>query len=120
MPCRHTREIDDDDTHAVRGNLKKACHVWARISRVLRAEKASARVCGMFYKATVQSVLLFGSETWVLAPATLQRMEGLHAKAARMMNGLLPKTVGGSWKYPKTKTVLAAKPVYDRALCAST
>ena len=62
----------------------------------------------MFYKATVQSVLLFGSETWVLLPATLQRLEGFHVKAARCMTGLLPKKVGGSWVFPKTKTVLAA------------
>ena len=70
--------FDDDDTQAVRGNLAKARRVWARNSRALRAENASARVCGMFYKATVQSVLLFGSKTWVLSPATLQRLEVFH------------------------------------------
>ena len=43
--------FDDDDTEAVRGNLAKARRVWARISRFLRAENASARVRGMFYKA---------------------------------------------------------------------
>ena len=64
--------FDDDYTQAWRGNLAKARRLWARISRVLRAENASARVCGMFYKATVQSVVLFGSETWVLLPATLK------------------------------------------------
>ena len=101
--------LHDDDTQAVRGNLAKARRVWARrISRVLRAENSSARVCGMFYKATVQSVYLFGSKTWVLSPATLQRLEGFHVKAARRMPGLLPKKVGGTWKFPKTKTVLAA------------
>ena len=57
--------FDDDDTQAGRVNLKKARHVWARILRVLRAENASASVSGMFYKVTVQSVLVFGSETWV-------------------------------------------------------
>ena len=92
----------------MRGNLAKARRVWARISRILRAENASARVCGMFYKATVQSVLIFGSKTWVLLPATLQRLQGLHVKAARRMNGLLPKLLEGSWKLPKTKIVLAA------------
>ena len=29
-------------------------------------------------------------------------------KAAQRMTGLLPKKVGGSWKFPKTKSVLAA------------
>ena len=33
---------------------------------------------------------------------------GFHVKAARRMTGLLPKLIGGSWKFPKTKTVLAA------------
>ena len=40
----HLIVFDDDDTQAVRGNLPKARRVWARISRVLRAENASARV----------------------------------------------------------------------------
>ena len=62
--------LDDVDTQAASGNPKKARRVWARILNVLRAENASARVCGMLYKATVQSVLLFGSETWALTPST--------------------------------------------------
>ena len=62
----------------------------------------------MFYKATVQSVHLFGSETWVLSSATLQRLEGFRVKAARRTTGLLPKKIRVSWKFPKTKTVLAA------------
>ena len=100
--------FDNDDTQAIRGNLAKARRIWARISRVMRAKNASARVCGIFYKATVQSVLLFGRKTWVLLPAALKRLEGFHVKATRRMTGLLPKKVGGSWKFPKTKTVLAA------------
>ena len=50
----------------------------------------------MFYKYTVQAVLLCGSKTWVLAPATLQRLEGFYVKAARRMTGLLPKMTGGT------------------------
>ena len=62
----------------------------------------------MFYKSTVQPVLIFGSETWCLVPATLERLEGFHVKVVRRMTGLLPKMIGGTWKYPKTKIVLAA------------
>ena len=86
----HLIAFDNDDTQAVRGNLAKARRVWARNSLPLRAESASTRVWGMFYKATVQSVLLFGSKTWVLSPATLKRLEGFHAKAARRMTVMLP------------------------------
>ncbi len=63
---------DDADTQAMRSNLRKARGCWARISRVLRAENATARSCGMFYKATVQAVLLYGSETWSLSPTSVK------------------------------------------------
>ena len=62
----------------------------------------------MFYKATVQDVLVFRSETWCLAPATLKKLEGFHIKAARPMTGLLYKMIRGTWKFPKSKTVLVA------------
>ena len=68
----------------------------------------SAHVCGIFYKATVQSVLLFGSETWALTPNTLKRSEGFHVNAARRMTGKMPVFAHGIWTYPKTSEILAA------------
>jgi hypothetical protein len=59
---------DNNDAWAVRGNLKKARGVWARLSRTIRAENVSPHACSIFYKATVQSILLFGSKTWNLSP----------------------------------------------------
>jgi hypothetical protein len=48
----------DNDTQAMEGNLKKAHQCWARLSCVLRAEKAAApRVCRIFYMAKVMLVL---------------------------------------------------------------
>jgi hypothetical protein len=63
---------DDANTQAMRLNLRKAWGCWARISCVLRADNATARTCGMFYKATVQAVLLYGSETWSLSPTSVK------------------------------------------------
>ena len=80
---------------------------WARISKVLRAKHASPRVCGMFYCATVQSILLYGSETWTVAPADLTMMEGFHVHAARRMAGMMPRKRGDEWIYPKLQRVLA-------------
>ncbi len=74
---------DDNNSQAMRANLKKARKSWARVSSVLRAENASPKVCGVFYKAVVQAVLLFGSETWKLSPASLKSLEGFHIRAAR-------------------------------------
>ena len=62
----------------------------------------------MFYRATVQSILLYGSETWTVALSDLTMMEGFHVQAARHMAGMMPRKTGGVWKYPKSRRVLAA------------
>ena len=67
---------NDTDIHAVRANLAKARRCWARVSQVLMAEDALPKVSGVFYKAIIQAVLLFGSETWNLAPSGLAYLEG--------------------------------------------
>jgi hypothetical protein len=63
---------DNNGSQAMRANLKKARKSWAQVSRVLRAENAAPKVCGVFYKATVQAELLFGGEKWKLSPLNLK------------------------------------------------
>ncbi len=59
------------------------------------------------YKATVMAVLLFGSETWNLAPSSLKRLEGFHHWAAWRMAGKQPRlNPDGSWTYPDTEAVM--------------
>jgi hypothetical protein len=100
---------DDADTQAMRSNLRKARGCWAWVSRVLRAENATARTCGMFYKATVQAILLFGSERWSLSPTSVKRLEGFHIRAVWRMSGMRPeRKTNGSWLYPRSKDVLEA------------
>ena len=63
----------------------------------------------MFYKAAVQAVLLYGSETWSLLPSTLKGLEGFHIRKGRQMSGLRPeKKPNGSWTYPCSEDVLQA------------
>ena len=61
----------------------------------------------MFYKAVVQSVLLYGSETWNLTKTVLARLEGFHIHAAyRMARVHKPrKGLFGDWTYPSMKDV---------------
>ena len=94
---------------AVRSNLKKARKVWQRFSRLLRGENMEPRVCGMFYKAVVQAVLLFGSETWALTPSAMRCLEGFHIRSAyRMARVNKPRKIQGTgtWTYPSTEDVL--------------
>jgi hypothetical protein len=99
----------DANNQAMRSNLKKARGCWAWVSCVLRAENATPKMCGMFYKVTVQAVLLYGSETWSLSPSSMKRLEGFHIPAAWQMSGKRPeRNVDGSWTYPCSEEVLEA------------
>jgi hypothetical protein len=98
---------DNNDTQAVKNNLKKVRIVWARLSHTIRAENASPHVCGVFYKATVQSILLFGSGTWNLSPVGLKSLEGFHIRATWCMAGKRArKLLDGTWAYPNSAAVL--------------
>ena len=58
----------DDDWPEMVGRLRKSRESWARLLRILGREGANPMVLGIFFKAVVQAVLLFGSETWVTTP----------------------------------------------------
>jgi hypothetical protein len=74
---------------------------------MIRSENASPRACNVFYKATVQSILLFGSETWNLLPVSLKSLEGFHIRAAWCMAGKGPmKLSEGTWSHPNSAAVL--------------
>jgi hypothetical protein len=69
----HLLAYNDNDAQAVRGNLKKAHVIWSRLCA--RSENASPHACGIFFKGTVQSILLFGSKTGNLSPLSLKLLE---------------------------------------------
>lgn len=100
--------MDDTDMQAIRSNLAKARKVWKKFHRLLRGENMSPRVCGMFFKAVVQSVLLYGSESWVLTPSALRCLEGFVYHAACRMAKQHRKRRDqqtGKYIYPATKDV---------------
>ncbi len=76
---------DNNNVQAVQYQLHKAWGTWARIGQVLRSENTTPRVAAKFYKAVVQAVLLYGSETWNLTKAVLAWLEGFHVRAAYCM-----------------------------------
>ena len=67
----------------------------------------------MFYKATVQAILLFGSETWSLSLSAIKCLEDFHLRAARRMAGMQPrKKRDGTWTYPSSEEVLEKAGLY--------
>ncbi len=99
---------DDDDVRPIRQQTKKACGIWARVGQVLMADNTLPKVSAKFYKAVIQSVLLYGSKTWNLTTTALARLEGFYICAAyRMAEKHKPKKgPNHGWAYPRSSNVL--------------
>jgi hypothetical protein len=69
---------DNNNVQAMRHQLRKARGAWARIEQVLRSKNATQWVAAKFYKAVVQTGLLYGSERWNLTKAVLAWLKGFH------------------------------------------
>ena len=77
----------NSDWPAVRLNLRKARAKWALVFRILARDGATPRISAFFYKAIVQAVLLFGSETWHVTQSMLNHLSTFHHHAARHISG---------------------------------
>ncbi len=79
--CRYLGRLllqDNNDVQAMRSQLCKVRRMRARVGQVLRRENAPPKTSARFYKAIEQSILLYGSKTWVLSKAVMARLEGFH------------------------------------------
>ena len=103
-----TVEENDQDRPAIQRNLKRAREKWGKIGRILSREGAKPRTMATFYKAIVQSVLLYGSETWALTDSLMQNLRSFHQRCARHITGrnIRQDTVTGEWIYPDSETTL--------------
>ena len=73
---------DDDDWPAVRANIRKARQRWGQVAQILSRQGATTSTMAYFYKAVVQAVLLYGSESWVLTQKMWKAVEGFHSSCA--------------------------------------
>jgi hypothetical protein len=76
---------EGNDLSAVLYNITKARQRWAQVSKVLSRQGADTRVSGYFYKAIVQSVLLYGCETWAVTQQILGLLEGFHNQVTQRL-----------------------------------
>ena len=79
------------DWMVVVGNLIKARKSWARLTRILGQEGANPRVSGIFFKAVVQTVILFCLETWVMTTRMGRALGIFQPEVARRITGRQPK-----------------------------
>ena len=70
------------------------------MARILSREGSEPRVSRFFFKAVVQVVLPFGSETWVVTPCMGRALGGFQDQVAqRLMGRLLRRKPDRKWKY---------------------
>ena len=100
--------FDNNGRRTIDANLKKARKCWIRLAKLLRSENLVPRVAGMFYKAVVMAILLYSSESWVVNPSTLKRLEGFHMRAAWTLARVnTPQQKSDrTWEYPDGDAVL--------------
>ncbi len=99
---------DDNDVQAMQSQLCKVRGTWARVGQMLRMENALPRTTAKFYKAIVQSILLYGSKTWVLSKAIMARLKGFHIHVVYQMAKEYVPSQGphSQWIYPSSDKVL--------------
>jgi len=100
-------QYQDLDDQAVLRNLKKTRLCWSRIQKVLSADGCSPKVMGYFYKTLAMTVLLYGSESWVISKRLERRLNSFHLRCSRhMCHRHIRQLPTGEWDYPSSSEIL--------------
>jgi hypothetical protein len=86
------RILDNNDSNlpAVKQNLLKARKRWGMIGLILKKRKSTKpKTMATFYKVIVQSLLLFGLESWVLSKDMNQKLESFHCHCTHFVLSLV-------------------------------
>ena len=103
----------DDDNPAIDRQLARAKAKWARVGKVLSVQTTDPRVRGYFYKAILQAILLYGSESWVISEFKLKQLRSFHHRVARYITGRhIKQRPDGTYDCPPTAEVLEMAGLY--------
>ena len=74
----HTVYYNNIDWAALYQNLRKARRWWRMVANVVKKMGEMVRVKGIIYKTFIQTLMLYGSEIWVVTGDMLKVIEGFH------------------------------------------
>jgi hypothetical protein len=98
---------NDDNWSAVNQNVKKATATWGRICKILSKEGANPKAMATVYKAVVQAMLLYGSESLVLSLMMEKKLQSFHWRCAwYIMAQHIRQNPDESWTCPSSSSVL--------------
>jgi len=79
------------------------------MKKLLARQNASTTAMGRFYLAAVQSILLYGSDTWTLTSQQLRLLDSFHHHCARHITHMHIRPLpDGTWITPASTDVLQA------------
>jgi hypothetical protein len=74
---------DDNDETAVKRNIVRAREKWVSMRRFLIVDDVDPKTMSVFYRTVVLSVLLYGSESWVLTTDMMRQLRSFHRRCCR-------------------------------------
>ena len=69
---------DDTDGATILGSITRARGKWSRSGRLLTRVGANPMAMGLLYNIIVQTVLLYGSESWVISKDQMRQLWSFH------------------------------------------
>jgi hypothetical protein len=73
---------------------------WGRLSRILSSEVATKKAVASIYKAVVQAILLYGSDSWTLTTAMGKKLQSFHHRCARYIaKQHIKMNLDGTWTH---------------------
>ncbi len=92
---------------AISANIQKSKRRWVQVRKVLTIGKLSSKSVANYYKTVIQSVLLYGAETWVISQTMWQRLRTFHNGAARDISRkrIIVDEENGEYQYPDMETI---------------
>ena len=103
---RIINEKNEDDT-AIKKNLEKAQSIWRRLSKLLSREGANPPIMARIYRTVVESILLYGSESWEYNKKQIKMLENFNKRCARTITKkFIHPNKDGTWTYPESKQIL--------------
>ena len=67
---------------------------------------SNIKIMSIFYKVIVQTILLFGSESWVINENVRNKLRTFHNRCARFITGRFITKEEDTWIFPDTATTL--------------
>ena len=79
------------------------------VSRVMEKAGTTVQARAMIYKAVVQTVLLYGSKSWMITGAMMKVLEAFHHHIARRLPGkMYPRLSEERWGFNLTEAAIEA------------